>query len=67
MTHFASPINGAQQTFVRMQGMAPMMAPFQNASMERSFATGMAKATVHAKKILIIHEVTRFVCLTQTW
>lgn len=73
-----SPINGAQQTFVRMQGMAPMMAPFQNAcnvgtalqqkcqyaklivpvrkcagntSMERSFATGMAKATVHAKKI----------------
>mmetsp|Transcript_67555 Transcript_67555/g.148096 ORF Transcript_67555/g.148096 Transcript_67555/m.148096 type:complete len:223 (-) Transcript_67555:961-1629(-) len=67
MTHLASPMNGAQQTFVRMQGIAPMMAPFQNASIESNFATGIAKATVHAKKILIIQEVTRLVCLTQTW
>mmetsp|Transcript_74735 Transcript_74735/g.216906 ORF Transcript_74735/g.216906 Transcript_74735/m.216906 type:complete len:236 (-) Transcript_74735:114-821(-) len=67
MTQRALPIKGAQNTFVAIHGMIPIMLPFQKASKESNSCTGIEKATVQAKKIRIIHDVIRFVCLTQTW
>mmetsp|Transcript_62606 Transcript_62606/g.174980 ORF Transcript_62606/g.174980 Transcript_62606/m.174980 type:complete len:103 (+) Transcript_62606:326-634(+) len=67
MTHLAGPMNGAQQTFVKMQGPMPIKDPFQKASKDSSLSMGIAKATVAAKKMRIIQEVTRLVCFTQTW
>mmetsp|Transcript_107847 Transcript_107847/g.281550 ORF Transcript_107847/g.281550 Transcript_107847/m.281550 type:complete len:344 (+) Transcript_107847:45-1076(+) len=66
ITNLEGPMKIAQTTFVKMQGPAPMIAPFQNASTEINEVTGMENATVHEKKIRIIHEVTRLVCFTQT-
>mmetsp|Transcript_244 Transcript_244/g.671 ORF Transcript_244/g.671 Transcript_244/m.671 type:complete len:103 (-) Transcript_244:320-628(-) len=67
MTKRGGPMKKAQLTLVRMQGPMPMIVPFQNELNDIKSATGMEKATVHAKKILTIQVVMRLVCFTHTW
>jgi hypothetical protein len=59
-------MNGAQQTFVKMHAKIPRTLPFTKDQMVNSEAMGIAKATVHEKKIRNIQEVIRLVCFTQT-